>query len=139
MRILYSLLFYLAIPIVLLRLLWRSLTIPQYRQRWLERFAYFSSSLKQQKGIWIHVVSLGEFVAATPMIKALLQQYPELPVTITCMTITGSNRIRKEFGDQVFHYYVPYDLPTVVKRFLKKVQPKLVIILETELWPNILH
>lgn len=139
LRYIYSILFYLAIPLILLRLLWRSIVIPQYRQRWYERFSLFRTDKKQQKGIWIHAVSLGEFVAAIPMVKALLQQYPDLPITITSMTITGSNRIQKELSDQVYHYYVPYDLPGVVKRFLKKVQPKLIIILETELWPNILH
>jgi 3-deoxy-D-manno-octulosonic-acid transferase len=139
LRYLYSCLFYLAVPFILSRLLWRSRTIPQYRQRWLERFAYFKVHKQQQHGIWLHAVSLGEFVAAIPMVRALLQQYPDLPLTITSMTITGSNRIYQEFGNQVYHYYVPYDLPSVVKRFLKKVQPKLIIILETELWPNILH
>ncbi len=139
LRMIYSLLFYLAIPVVLLRLLWRSRRTPQYRQRWHERFAWFVIPANQQNGIWIHAVSLGEFVAAIPMVKALIQQYPDLPITITSMTITGSNRVQKEFGDKVFHVYVPYDLPTVVQRFLRKVKPKIVIILETELWPNILY
>lgn len=139
LRYLYSALFYLLMPLVLLRLLWRSRKMPEYRRRWAERFAYFNFPKKSQHGLWIHTVSLGEIIAAIPMIKMLMQQYPELPLTLTSMTITGSNRIQKEFGDSVTHVYVPYDVPSVVKRFLTKVQPKMVIILETELWPNILY
>ncbi len=137
LRIIYSVLFYLAVPLLLLRLLWRSRAVPEYRRRWCERFAYFPKP--KPHGIWIHAVSLGEFVAAIPMVKTLMQRYPDLPITITSMTITGSNRIQKELGSQVFHVYVPYDLPTVVNRFLTQVKPKIVVILETELWPNILH
>lgn len=138
-RILYSILGYVAIPLILLRLLWKSRKIPAYRQRWAERFGLFAIPKNKQNGIWLHAVSLGELIAAIPLINALLKQYPDLPITITNMTVTGSARVQKEFGDKVFHVYVPYDLPSVVKRFLNKVQPKIVIILETELWPNILH
>lgn len=138
-RIIYSVLGYIAVPLILLRLLWRSRKTPAYRQRWCERFGYFTIPKNKQQGIWIHAVSLGEFVAAIPMIKALMARYPDLPITVTNMTITGSNRVQQEFGDQVFHVYVPYDLPTVVKRFLNKVKPIVTIIFETELWPNILY
>lgn len=134
----YTILFYLAIPFILLRLLWRSRHIMDYRQRWLERFGFFAITEQWQQGIWVHTVSLGEVVAATPLIKAIQKQYPQLPITITTMTITGSQRVRKNFDERVFHVYVPYDLPTATARFLRKLQPKVGIIFETELWPNLL-
>ncbi len=138
MRYIYSLLFYLAIPFILIRLLWRSRQNPQYRQRLAERFAFFHADRRWQNGLWIHAVSLGEVVAATPLIKAIQKQYPHLPLTITTMTITGSERVRATFGEQVFHVYVPYDAPIFVRRFLNKIKPKALMVLETELWPNIL-
>tara|TARA_R110000868_G_scaffold69261_1_gene204158 strand:- start:37185 stop:38429 length:1245 start_codon:yes stop_codon:yes gene_type:complete len=129
----------MAVPFILLRLLLRSRRIPAYRQRWHERFARFDIESKWQHGLWVHTVSLGEIVAATPLIKAIQKRYPDLPITITTMTITGSERVRGTFGNEVFHVYVPYDLPTVVSRFLNKVKPKAVMIFETELWPNIMY
>jgi 3-deoxy-D-manno-octulosonic-acid transferase len=92
-------------------------------------------------GIWVHAVSVGESIAAAPMIRALLQRYPQLPITVTCMTPTGSERIKALFVEEprVQHCYLPYDLPCAAKRFLDQVRPKLAVIMETELWPNHIH
>jgi 3-deoxy-D-manno-octulosonic-acid transferase len=95
----------------------------------------------QPGGIWVHAVSVGESIAAAPMIRALLQRYPTLPITVTCMTPTGSERIQALFTNEprIQHCYLPYDLPCAAKRFLDRVQPKLAVIMETELWPNHIH
>jgi 3-deoxy-D-manno-octulosonic-acid transferase len=134
MRYLYTVIFYLCVPAILLRLLYRSIRMPAYRRRIPERFGWIP---KQQHGIWLHAVSLGEAIAATPLIKALLERYPNESLLVTNMTPTGSNYIRQTFGQQVSNTYVPYDLPTAVKRFLQTVRPRLAIMMETELWPNL--
>lgn len=133
MRFLYTVLLYLTIPFILLRLLWRSRRLPAYRQRWLERFG-FSSPISH--AIWIHAVSVGEIQAAIPLIQTLKNQYL---ILVTTTTPTGSQRIREVFGDQVSHVYLPYDLPGALRRFLARAKPKLLILMETELWPNLLH
>lgn len=139
-RTLYSLLFHLGLPLVALRLFLRGRKAPAYRQRIAERFARQLPAMRQG-GIWVHAVSVGESIAAAPMVRALLKQYPDLPVTLTCMTPTGSERIRALFGNEprVQHCYLPYDLPWAAGRFLDHVRPRLGIIMETELWPNHIH
>lgn len=138
MRLLYTVIFYLALPVILLRLLWRSKRLLAYRHRWRERFAWFPVPV-QQGGVWLHAVSFGEAIAAVPLIELLQKTYPSMPVTVTTMTPTGSEKIRSVFGDTVFNVYVPYDLPGIMRRFIKKINPKLVVVIETELWPNMLH
>ncbi|MNE19325.1 3-deoxy-D-manno-octulosonic acid transferase [compost metagenome] len=139
-RTLYTLLFHLGLPLVALRLFLRSRKAPAYGQRIGERFALNLPAMAKG-GIWVHAVSVGESIAAAPMIRALLQAYPQLPVTITCMTPTGSERVRAMFADEprIQHCYLPYDLPWAAGRFLDHVQPKLAVIMETELWPNHIH
>jgi len=137
MRHLYTLLFALALPVIVLRLLWKSRRNPAYRQRIPERFGFFNKTL--DKSIWVHAVSVGEVLAAVPLIKKLLQQYPATPIVVTTMTPTGAERVKVAFGDSVIHLYVPYDLPNMVQRFLRKMRPQLLILIETELWPNMLH
>ncbi len=137
MRRLYTILLYVATPFVLLRLLLRSRRNPAYRRRWAERFAFIPPAAN--KSIWLHSVSLGETIAATPLIKALLEAYPQYTIVITTMTPSGSAHVTKQFGDRVMHTYVPYDLPSVVNRFLKRTKPAIAIIMETELWPNLIH
>src|SRR5690606_18303304 len=73
------------------------------------------------------------------IIRAFQAHYPDEPVTVTTMTVTGSKRVRTLFGDQVFHVYVPYDTPFFVKQFLRRVEPKMAVFMETELWPNLLR
>ncbi|QVM90929.1 lipid IV(A) 3-deoxy-D-manno-octulosonic acid transferase [Pseudomonas entomophila] len=139
-RTLYTLLFHLGLPLVALRLFLRGRKAPAYRARITERFAWQLPPL-QQGGIWVHAVSVGESIAAAPMVRALLAQYPDLPITLTCMTPTGSERIHAMFANEprVQHCYLPYDLPWAAGRFLDHVRPKLGVIMETELWPNHIH
>ncbi|MCC6076410.1 lipid IV(A) 3-deoxy-D-manno-octulosonic acid transferase [Pseudomonas sp. GCM10022188] len=134
----YTLLFHLALPLIALRLYLRGRQAPAYRRRVAERFSFSLPALKPG-GIWVHAVSVGESIAAAPLIKALLERHPELPVTVTCMTPTGSERIRALFGERVQHCYLPYDLPWAAARFLDRLRPKLAVIMETELWPNHIH
>lgn len=136
-RFSYTLLYYLLLPVVFFRLLWRARKAPLYRKRWAERLGFFTAPV-QTNGLWLHSVSVGETIAAAPLVKQIQQHYPDLPITITTMTPTGSERVKALFGDSVFHVYVPYDTPGAVRRFLKKVQPRLALIMETELWPNLI-
>ncbi|MBF8766929.1 lipid IV(A) 3-deoxy-D-manno-octulosonic acid transferase [Pseudomonas putida] len=139
-RTLYTLLFHLGLPLLALRLYLRARKAPAYGRRLGERFAFRLPAMRKG-GIWVHAVSVGESIAAAPMVRALLKAYPELPITLTCMTPTGSERIRVLFGDEprVQHCYLPYDLPWAAGRFLDHVQPRLGVIMETELWPNHIH
>lgn len=139
-RTLYTLLFHLGLPLLALRLFLRARKAPAYGQRIAERFAIKLPPMRQG-GIWVHAVSVGESIAAAPMVRALLKAYPELPITVTCMTPTGSERIRALFADEprIQHCYLPYDLPWAAARFLDHVRPRLGVIMETELWPNHIH
>ncbi|HEY5719372.1 MAG TPA: lipid IV(A) 3-deoxy-D-manno-octulosonic acid transferase [Gammaproteobacteria bacterium] len=138
MRALYSLLLYLLVPAVVARLAWKGLNDPAYRGRWRERFGHAPPGLRPG-GLWVHAVSVGEVLAAVPLVERLLALHPELPITVTTMTPTGSARVREQFGDRVGHCYVPYDLPGAVRRFLIALRPRAVIVMETEIWPNLLH
>lgn len=139
-RTLYTALFYLGLPLVAIRLWLRARKAPAYAKRIGERFSCAMPAL-QPGGIWVHAVSVGESIAAAPMIRALLQRYPQLPITVTCMTPTGSERIQALFATEprIQHCYLPYDLPCAAARFLDRAQPKLAVIMETELWPNHIH
>ncbi|PAA21693.1 MULTISPECIES: lipid IV(A) 3-deoxy-D-manno-octulosonic acid transferase [Pseudomonas] len=139
-RTLYTLLFHLGLPLVAIRLWLRARKAPAYARRIGERFALNLPTL-QPGGIWVHAVSVGESIAAAPMIRELLKRYPQLPITVTCMTPTGSERIQALFANEprIQHCYLPYDLPWAAARFLNRVQPKLAVIMETELWPNHIH
>ncbi|MCI9874286.1 lipid IV(A) 3-deoxy-D-manno-octulosonic acid transferase [Pseudomonas atacamensis] len=139
-RTLYTALFYLGLPLVAIRLWLRARKAPEYAKRIGERFTLGMPTL-QPGGIWVHAVSVGESIAAAPMIRALLERYPALPITVTCMTPTGSERIQALFANEsrIQHCYLPYDLPCAAARFLDRVQPKLAVIMETELWPNHIH
>ena len=137
-RTLYSLILHLALPFIFLRLLWRAWRAPAYGRRIGERFSLGLPAFRPG-GIWIHAVSLGESIAAAPLVRELLERHPELPVTVTCMTPTGSERIQALFGERIQHCYLPYDLPWACARFLDRLRPRLAVIMETELWPNHIH
>jgi 3-deoxy-D-manno-octulosonic-acid transferase len=137
-RWLYTLFYYLALPLIVLRLFYRGIKAPQYRRRIAERFGIFTAPANQPS-IWVHSVSVGETIAAIPIIEHLLKSYPDHRIVVTTMTPTGSERVISTFADRVFHVYAPYDTPGAVKRFLKRSQPALLVVMETELWPNIIH
>jgi len=138
LRFFYTTIFYLITPLLLLRLLWRGIKAPAYLQRWLERFGFFSA-LPVKNCLWVHAVSMGEVQAAISMIQALQIKFPQQPILITTMTPTGSQRVKEVFGNKVWHVYLPYDLPGSITRFLVRTKPSLLILMETELWPNLLH
>lgn len=138
MRLLYTLLLYLAVPFVLLRLFWKSRQLPEYRGRIGERFGAVPP-LPQGVAVWVHAVSVGEALAAQPLIERLLAQHGPGSVWVTTTTPTGSARVAAAFGDRVHHSYAPYDLPSAVARFLDRVQPRQLVVMETELWPNLFH
>ncbi|BFM09101.1 lipid IV(A) 3-deoxy-D-manno-octulosonic acid transferase [Halioxenophilus aromaticivorans] len=144
MRGLYNALWLVALPFICLRLLLRSRKQPAYRQRMAERFSFYSRAAlahrasSQQPLIWLHAVSVGEFLAALPLIEHLLAR-GDCRLLITTTTPTGSAQVQAKLGARVQHVYAPYDLPIIVKRFLKQYQPRLLLVMETELWPNILR
>ncbi|MCU6668359.1 lipid IV(A) 3-deoxy-D-manno-octulosonic acid transferase [Enterobacteriaceae bacterium H4N4] len=137
LELLYTALLYLIQPLIWIRLWVRGRKAPAYRKRWAERYGFYRRPLKPG-GIMLHSVSVGETLAAIPLVRALRHRYPDLPITVTTMTPTGSERVQSAFGSDVQHVYLPYDLPDALSRFLNKVDPKLVLIMETELWPNLI-
>jgi len=137
-RNLYSILLYLLTPLVLLRLVWRGLRAPAYWQRWGERFGYIPDA-EGADPIWVHAVSVGEVQAAVPLLRALIKRYPDVPLLVTTTTPTGSEQVRNLFEARVQHVYMPYDLPDAMRRFLTRARPRLALIMETEIWPNLYH
>ncbi|MGC1519951.1 MAG: lipid IV(A) 3-deoxy-D-manno-octulosonic acid transferase [Steroidobacteraceae bacterium] len=135
MRRLYSLAIYLAVPFAFAAVLWRGLRDRSYWQGLGERFGRGGAS--STGSIWLHAVSLGEVSAAATLVRALRVRYPETPMVLTSATPTGRARARSLFGDAVNVRYLPYDTPAAVARFLDRIRPRLGIILETELWPNL--
>jgi 3-deoxy-D-manno-octulosonic-acid transferase len=136
LRYLYTLAMFLVTPLLVIRLLARGVRSRPYPRRWPERFGFFKAP-GFSGSLWIHAVSVGEVNAAEPLIKALRRDYPNAPLVITTITTTGTARVHQLFGDSVFHVYLPYDLPFSVGRFLKKIRPRLALIVETEIWPNL--
>src|SRR4051794_20475632 len=117
MRRLYSLFMYLLSPYLVLRLWWKGRHLPAYRRRIPERFCINKSLIDSPMDIWVHAVSLGEVIAVTPLLEALLAK--QYSVLVTTMTPTGSNHLQSRFGEKVRHQYIPYDLSIVLKRFFK--------------------
>jgi len=135
-RIIYTLTMYLLTPVILYRLAVRGLHYREYFSRWRERFGFFPDP-DIHDSIWIHAVSMGEVNAAMPLIDALMRRYESAPFVITTVTPTGSERVRRVYGDRVFNVYLPYDLPASIGRFLDRVRPRLAVVMETEIWPNL--
>ncbi|WP_413489624.1 lipid IV(A) 3-deoxy-D-manno-octulosonic acid transferase [Shewanella baltica] len=133
-RFLYSTILYLLSPLLIVYLAFRAIKSPDYRGRWGERFGL--TRLKSTD-VLVHSVSMGETLAAIPLIRLIMQSHPELSITVTTTSPTGSAEVRKAFGDSVQHCYLPFDLPWCVRRFLRQVSPKWCVIMETELWPNL--
>ena len=131
---LYNVLIYFAAPFAILVQLWRGLRDPSYRGGLAERFGFGPTVTGPV--IWVHAVSVGEVQAAQPLVGELRRRHPAYRVLLTTVTPTGAARARLLFGDDLLLRYVPFDLPGSVRRFFDRVQPKLAMILETELWPN---
>jgi 3-deoxy-D-manno-octulosonic-acid transferase len=136
MRRLYSVLIYCAAPFATALVLWRGLRDRGYWQGLGERFGW-GRRLSSAPTIWLHAVSLGEMSAAAPLARALRLKYPQNPLVLTTATPTGRARARDLFGDSVDVRFLPYDTPGAVARFLDRIRPRLAIIMETELWPNL--
>ena len=137
LRGLYSAALYLLVPVTLYHLVWRGFRQRAYFQRWDERYASYPQAMPAAP-LWLHAVSVGEVNAAAPLVDRLRALRPDLPLVITTITPTGSERVRALWGDAVIHVYLPYDLPGAVGRFLERFRPALALIVETELWPNLL-
>jgi 3-deoxy-D-manno-octulosonic-acid transferase len=135
LQFLYLLAVYLAVPIVSAMLLWRGLRDRSYRGNFRERFGFGARAAPH--GVWLHAVSVGEVQACAPLVSALYRRHPGLPLTVTTFTPTGAARARALFGNLAQVRYVPYDLPGAVRRFFARVQPRLAVIFETELWPTL--
>ncbi|MBW8367701.1 MAG: lipid IV(A) 3-deoxy-D-manno-octulosonic acid transferase [Arenimonas sp.] len=134
---LYSLVLHLAFPVTLYHLIWRGMRQREYLQRWPERYAWLDGKLDLHDTIWVHAVSVGEVLAARPLVDGLLAAHPERPLLVTTITPTGSERVRALWGDRVHHVYLPYDLRSMVRRFLDRARPALAVIVETEIWLNL--
>lgn len=137
MRFLYSSALYLLLPTVWVYFAWRGLREPDYLRDWSERLGYIDEL--PADGIWIHAASVGEVVAAAPLIRTLRERYPDSPCLVTTVTPTGRQRARAALGEAVHVAYLPFDVPGAVRRFLRRTRPRLGILLEAELWPNLLH
>jgi 3-deoxy-D-manno-octulosonic-acid transferase len=136
LRLLYSALLYVVAPLAYLATALRGLRDASYRDRLGERFG-FTQLRFATPPIWIHAVSVGEVQAAAALVRALAQRYPQHPILLTTATPTGAQRVRALFGEAVRHAYLPYDLPGAVRRFLARTTPRLAIIMEREIWPNL--
>lgn len=137
LRGLYSAVLYVLTPVTVYHLIWRGFRFHEYFQRWNERYASYPQPARQVD-VWLHAVSLGEVNAAAPVVDALRKAHPEWRWLVTTITPTGSARVRALWGEELEHVYVPYDLPGAVARFLRHYQPRLALVMETELWPNLL-
>lgn len=136
-RFFYSLLLYALLPFTPLKLLWRGMRQPEYRQHLAERYGFYGAK-PQQPVIWLHCVSLGETRAAAPLVQALMAQYPQHRILLTHATPTGREAGEQLFGDRVDRVYLPYDTPDAVARFLNHFRPAIGLLMETELWFNLI-
>ncbi len=137
-RMLYTALLYFLTPLALMRLWLRGRKQPGYRMHISERFGRYATTA-QQPLLWLHTVSVGETLAAKPLVDALRARWPKHRILLTHMTPTGRETSERVFGDEVIRCYLPYDLPGAVGRFLAHFRPSLGVLLETEIWPNLIH
>ncbi len=138
MRRLYSLVLLLASPLILAYFALRGLRDPRYRQRWSERFGWKAIPAGPYDYL-IHAASLGEVNAALPLVNALLAREPDVRILLTSFTPTGSQRIQSLFGERITHAYLPLDFSGATRRFVRRAMPSIIVIVETEIWPNLYH
>jgi len=136
-RHLYTIALRLALPLILLRLWWRGRREPGYREHVQERFGIYST-VRTGKALWVHAVSVGEARAAAPLVRALKDRLPDHTVVITCTTAAGRETLKQVYGESALGVYLPYDYPESVQGFLERFRPRLGVLMETELWPNLL-
>lgn len=139
LRFLYTLIWCLASSFVVLRLLLLSRKNPTYRQRIGERFGLVRPLVSDKKIIWIHAVSVGETQASAALVDQLKQQYPKYQILFTTTTPTGAEHVRRIFDASISHRYFPYDIPICTQLFLNRIKPQILLVMETELWPNLFH
>ncbi|HEU5175979.1 MAG TPA: 3-deoxy-D-manno-octulosonic acid transferase [Burkholderiales bacterium] len=137
MRTLYTIALRLALPLILLRLWWRGRREPGYREAIPERFGFYAGE-RPERVVWVHAVSVGEARAAAPLVRALQHAYPDHTVLMTGTTAAGRETIKQVYGESVLVAFLPYDYPESVQSFLERFRPRLGILMETELWPNLL-
>ena len=133
---LYTVLFALLTPLLLLRLYGRGLRQPNGNTGWAARFGHYMLPALTTRPIWIHAVSVGESLAAVPLVRALQETQAGVPILVTTTTMTGADAVLRMLGDSVTQVYFPYDLPWVLQRFFRHFRPRLLVVMETELWPN---
>lgn len=136
-RLLYTLAIHALLPWALLHLLWRARRQPEYLRHWGERFGFYAAP-PSEPVIWLHAVSVGETRAAQPLVAALRVRYPGCRILLTHMTPTGRATSEDLLGDTVARVYLPYDTPWAMRRFLRHFRPTLGLVMETELWPNLI-
>ena len=141
-RLIYELIVIILMPLIIVRLFIRGYKVPGYRKRIRERFGFFKFPDhfdSNRSTIWLHAVSVGEVLAAQPLVIELKKLYPQYQIFMTTMTPTGSDQASRLFSTEIFHSYLPYDSSLLLVRFINKMHPKLLIIMETEIWPNLLN
>jgi 3-deoxy-D-manno-octulosonic-acid transferase len=141
MRAFYTLMWYLALPLVLARLWWRGRKEPGYRGHWGERLGWYGAAVDATPTLWLHAVSVGETRAAEPLVDALLAAYPTHRILLTHMTPTGratGQQLFARHGARFIQSYLPYDTGLLARRFLRHFAPRLCILMETEVWPNLI-
>ena len=136
-RFIYTLLLYLSLPIAILKLIAKERKSPFRKAKLKNQLGFVTKTTG--KVIWVHCVSVGEFNAARPLIDQILDIYPEHKLAITTTTITGAEAVRNHYQDRVIHYFFPFDLPFIVGPFVNKINPVACILLETEIWPNLIN
>ena len=136
-RFVYVILVYLLFPVLFAAVLWRGGRDRGYWHNLAERFGF--GPRVDRPGIWVHAVSVGEVQAASALVRSLAERYPDVPLIVTTFTPTGADRARTLFKDVATVRYVPFDLPGSVRRFFDRTRPRLAVIFETELWPNLYH
>jgi 3-deoxy-D-manno-octulosonic-acid transferase len=139
MRWLYTLLWLPLLPLAFVYLAWRARRQPEYLGHWCERLGGVPRAPVETPVIWVHAVSVGETRASEPLVRALMRAHPDARVYLTHATPTGRAAGRELFGDEVTQAYLPYDLPWLARRFLRRARPSLGIVMETEIWPNLFH
>lgn len=140
-RVSYAVLLVLAFPYLLWHLLWRGWRQPAYWQCWRERFGWYTRHQKcnsHKPVIWLHAVSVGETRAAVPLVQSLLLRYPDHQILFTHTTPTGRETSTQLFGDAVWRVYLPYDYKFAVRHFVRQFRPVLGMLMETEIWPNLI-